>query len=364
MTWAILFMLVQDQAKIDEAVKKGCEWLLRRGDEVSKEFPWKEKITANSLVLLTLIHSKYYSKEDLKKLIDTALKEDIGSVYVAALTAMALSKIDASMYQPRIAQCGQYLVDTQCQNGQWGYNKTVLPAGTIHTGSAFSGKKTTVLKEVKLKPPKAGSGDPAGDNSHSQYAALGLRACMEANVLVPKETLERALAWWRKSQNPDGAWGYDAEGLINPNDNQGPQAYDSSSYGSMTVGAVGSICILQHLLGKEWKDDPNVAKGLKWLEQNYTVRGNPKKAHDVYYYLYALERMGVLYGTETVGPHEWYPDGAQELLRMQNDDGGWRRFPGDTQPTLDDIARTCFAILFLRRGTEPLIKSEDARVRK
>jgi hypothetical protein len=72
-----------------------------------------------------------------------------------------------------------------------------------------------------------------------------------------------------------------------------------------------------------------------------------------YYYLYGLERAGVLTGTEVFGRREWYPEGAQALLRMQGGNGSWD----------NDAWNTCFAILFLKRATRPLedVASVDYR---
>ena len=52
----------------------------------------------------------------------------------------------------------------------------------------------------------------------------------------------------------------------------------------------------------------------------------------------------MLFGTETLGSHKWYPEGAEALLALQQADGGWG----------SDID-TCFAILFLTRATRKLV---------
>jgi hypothetical protein len=76
------------------------------------------------------------------------------------------------------------------------------------------------------------------------------------------------------------------------------------------------------------------------------------------YYLYSLERFGTLYGTEAIGTHEWYVEGAKELLQTQRTDGGWVPKSGQT------VWDTCFAILFLRRATRPLVDVESVDPRK
>jgi hypothetical protein len=63
-----------------------------------------------------------------------------------------------------------------------------------------------------------------------------------------------------------------------------------------------------------------------------------------------MERVGMLYGTDRIGPHDWYPEGANHLLSTQKEGvwGGTDNFPKEVH------VDTCFAILFLRRGTAPL----------
>ncbi len=121
--------------------------------------------------------------------------------------------------------------------------------------------------------------------------------------------------------------------------------------GSMTVGGVGALCILDYMQNKDWRQDKNVLDGLQWIAKNFSVKENPnlgEKWH--YYYLYGLERAGMLFGTETIGSHKWYKEGSEYLIAAQDNDGKWNN-PVDT----------CFAILFLKRATRKLIATGDRR---
>ena len=124
----------------------------------------------------------------------------------------------------------------------------------------------------------------------------------------------------------------------------------------MTAGGVGSLVIYDYILRKDWRKDVEVKLGLTWLARNFSVSGNPgpyehgnfqenTKAQQ-YYFLYALERAGILYGTEKLGGHDWYREGSKELLDTQRLDGAW--------VSTDEHQDTCFAILFLRRATRGL----------
>jgi hypothetical protein len=72
------------------------------------------------------------------------------------------------------------------------------------------------------------------------------------------------------------------------------------------------------------------------------------------YYMYALERMGILYGTELIGTRHWYREGANAILGIQNSNGSWSKDENEWYGTTWD---TCFSILFLRRATRPLVAS-------
>jgi hypothetical protein len=65
------------------------------------------------------------------------------------------------------------------------------------------------------------------------------------------------------------------------------------------------------------------------------------------YYLYSLERVGVLYGIRLgLGDHDWYLEGALLLCRSQREDGTWVSY--DEIPVVDTSVR---ALLFLKRAT-------------
>jgi hypothetical protein len=123
----------------------------------------------------------------------------------------------------------------------------------------------------------------------------------------------------------------------------------------MTVGGIGALCIYKYFLKEDYKRDPPVLRALEWMSKNYSVRKNPGKSPGwaYLYFLYGLERCGILYGTERFGGAEWYPDGANQLLDIQKPGGDWNT----------DVLDTCFAILFLRRATAPLIYSEDRQAK-
>ena len=74
------------------------------------------------------------------------------------------------------------------------------------------------------------------------------------------------------------------------------------------------------------------------------------------YFLWSLERVGMLYDLPTIGDKEWYRWGAEILLTNQKSDGRWESAfdPKDAAKSLmpNDYPSltTAFALLFLKRS--------------
>ena len=377
-----------DQTRIDEAVKKGVSFL-KTAKTPGVSFA---KIDDTfELVFLTLVHAgvsetdaKY--QECLKKL----LEQPLDRTYSVVLQAMILEESDRVKFQPRIAQCAQFLVDNQCANGQWSYGepsayvKDVPPAKDVASGASqprsgareFSapGKKEKPKVRSKIAVKKMKEGPATGDNSNSQYAALGLRACHDAGIVLPQDVVQHARKWWIESQH--GA--DDNKGVATGGEIAAPPrgwCYSKASvcdkkhhpYASMTAGAVGALAIYDFILDMDRKKDQALKSGLAWLNGHWSVTGNEGPAEfaaapaaEYYYFLYALERAGMLLDLPAIGKHDWYQEGAKQLLDDQKADGSWVAGGGRSNSTWD----TCYAILFLKKATQRLdVVSEDKKVR-
>ncbi|MBI2931612.1 MAG: hypothetical protein HYY16_08160 [Planctomycetes bacterium] len=324
------------QREIDGAIRRAVTFLKSAGMPADRE----------ELILWTFMHagvpeSDPVFQELFRKILDSPPER----TYNVALRAMIFEQLDRVQYQGRIWQCAQFLVDNQCANGQWSYGESTDAARTVPALDARRPVATpggSVKVRIARKRPVARTraGPPEGDNSNSQYAALGLRACADAGIVVPQETLARAAQGWTESAfaKEKSSTG-EAKGWNYKDRRRDPQ----DPYPAMTAGGVGSLIIYEHLRGRDWKKNPVLRAGLNWLG-THVVWDPPD-----YYAFYALERVGVLTGVDTIGKHEWYSEGARFLLEQQLPDGSW-------QPRPDwKVADTCFAILFLRRATRTLL---------
>jgi len=379
-----------DPKRVDEAIAKGAAYL--------KATAVKDAIGLQGLpgygecpelILWTFVHARVPENDpDFVKLFNHVLSRKLERTYAVALQAMILEEVNRVKYQTRIAQCAQFLLDAQCTNGQWSYSGPVqsgVPTTALKADVATSEKAPAFdASGVRIKPKvvrrittlrKMQEGGPTGDNSNSQYAALGLRACSDAGIVIPKAVIQRAQTWWRMSQHEEEE---KRAGVATGEVAAGPAGWcyggkdhGHNAYGTMTAGAVGSVAIWNYLQDeKNWAKDPTLQRGLSWLDRHFSVSSNEgpdEHAKDtkwmVFYYLYALERAGVLANTETFGAHRWYAEGARWILAGQRGDGSWLGpLPhGDRSEGANAAWDTCFAILFLKRATRPLVASTDLK---
>ncbi|MFA5795299.1 MAG: hypothetical protein WC980_09600 [Candidatus Brocadiia bacterium] len=359
------------KGKVEDAIIRGKQVLVGLIEKLPDyKFDLKDhngmmhNMRYDEIVLYTLAHCGAMQDEEFQALLERTLENPLDRTYHVVLQAMALEAIDKQAYEARIADCAQYLVDTQCSNGQWSYGlerpsenwKKIRYGKAVVTGPDKKGptpppKDVRIIpgsgtKSVKLGNYKAIQskklGGPSGDNSNTQYAILGLRACKETQVFIPEELWKSSKKWFESTQDGEGGWGYAPNG----------DAANSPAYGSMTAGAMGSLYITKFYLGefkelKSAQEDKYIKRAMGWVIKNYTVSTNPKTDRQDYffYYLYAMERAGVFAGIEKFGGRDWYVDGCTEIVNRQESSGMWNK---------GSISDTCFAMLFLKMATKPL----------
>jgi hypothetical protein len=93
---------------------------------------------------------------------------------------------------------------------------------------------------------------------------------------------------------------------------------------------------------------------MKWLTDNFSKVAGEDKYSRAYPYstLYAIERIAVAGGTKYFGDIDWYQKGADYLVKQQYAGGNFA-------DELDmKTASTCLALLFLSRGSAPIVMSK------
>ena len=212
--------------------------------------------------------------------------------------------------------------------------------------------------------------DDRVDLSVSQYGVLGLWAAVRYGWELPAGYWQAAETAWYNWQQPDGGWSYNGAPRV-AGDAKNPIYYPTTL--SITSAGVASLYITLDALhandGVRCNGNvssPRIDAGLAFLADGlpYLLDKKPYPADPVkraaiegntgggrYYTLYGVERIGVASGFKLLGDLDWYAAGADWLLKKQNGNGSWGGGDGSLQDT-------CFALLFLSRGREPVMMNK------
>jgi len=194
------------------------------------------------------------------------------------------------------------------------------------------------------------------DNSITQYGSLALWEIAKRGLNVPARYWQMLEQRFLEMQLADGGWNYNGSG---------------PATGSMTAAGLTVLFITQDYLhakeavklGGPRKDANQAAidRGLAWFDQRFTAETNPGRDTDFYYYLYGVERVGLASGYRFFGEHDWFREGAAELIsrlcewdprtgRMR----AYERTGGNPRAGEIDTVHLAFALLFLSRGRVPV----------
>ena len=337
-SWGILAALLTipqahadiNAAQVQRSIDRGVTYLRKTQNETGG---WKEfngqSCGMSALCTLALLNCGVEKKDpDLARAMRYLRSFEPDQTYSVALQTLVYCQLGAAGDLPRIRRNVTWLVDEQIQEG--GRLGSHPGAWTYNRGQ--------------------GSGDP----SNAQFAILALGAAADRGIDVAPEVFEQALQYWTTRQKKSGGWAYQRRGTPS---------------GSMTCAGIASVIIAQGRLangsaeitgggisccgGDENEKDP-VEEGLAWLTQNFTIQGNPSSDNKMtyFYYLYALERVGRLSGRRFIGQHDWYREGAERIVALQDDFQGFWPSTGPLEPI---NATTSFALLFLSKGKRQVV---------
>ena len=273
-------------------------------------------------------------------------------VYSNGLAIIFLSELDPGKYRSELTRFAGALNNRQKPNGAWGYEGYV-----------------------------------AGDTSQTQYAALSYWELLQIGMAPSVEKVEACANWLIRTQDPSGAWGYQAK---DPG-NYEPVKQQMTTV-SMLAAGLGSTMIFGNVLGltkpgggtdaeTPTVDAPSalkrveaegkkrmrslsgngvererllsaIARGQAWFDENFSDEAI-RKSEYTSYMLYSLERYKsfeeLLTGNAPEEP-KWYQQGYEFLKKTELPEGGWDAKSGEP-------CATAFAVLFLLRSTQKSIKA-------
>jgi hypothetical protein len=311
-----------DAMQVKQSIDKAVQYLVR---QQQKDGNWSGHVSYGSgqsaLVTLALLSSGLSPKHKTVERALTYLRSRTpDSTYEVSLQTMVYCMAEPMRDMPLIQRNVAWLVEQQNARGGWGY-------GNIARGF--------------------------DDESNSQFALLALWEASRLGIEIPDPVFQKASAYWmaNRMQTRNGpaaqvAWRYDG----------GPET------GSMTCAGIASLLISDDALqfadarivndriqccgGEEGATVIDAALG--WLASNFSVSANPGGSFWLYY-MYALERVGRLTGQRFVGKHDWYREGAQQLLEAQDTTSGF--FVEGS----DNVTATALALLFLSKGKRQVV---------
>lgn len=322
-------------AEVETSIRRGVQYLQNRqlANGGWDEYP-RHEAGLSSLCTLALVNSGVpLDDPSITKATEYLRSIEPRSTYSVSLQTMAFCEIGAAEDLPRIRR-----------NVRWLEREQITVASDLAHLGAWSYFQT---------PPN--SKPLGGDPSNTQFALLALAAAEERGVTVSNEAFELAAGYWDGLQRASGGWAY---------------ANRMDPSGSMTCAGIASTIICRGRLSSgssridgntirccgEGADDEDIERGLQWLGDRFTVRSNPgprSLSQNLYYYLYALERVGRMSGRRLLGDHDWYREGAEYLLSVQDDfQGFWAGVgPGESNRSVT----TSFALLFLSKGKRQVV---------
>ncbi len=268
------------------------------------------------------------------------------NTYDLALIIVMLQRMGDRRDRPLIRTMAARLMAGQLESGGWHYT--------------CPGAELDVEKVMKDAGPKPKSG--FGDNSCTQFAVLGLWVASRTGIDIEK-TLQRVQERFEGNQTEDGGWNYAKDPKLEKQVSSPPMT--GAGLFCLAVARAWRLKETQKEGGKKESarakpeestgngassgrqtllDDATFARGLKRTGE-FAGGIGPGVGR---YFLWSVERVGVLLGLEKIGDSTWFPVGANALLKDQKEDGSWPTAWPDTDSA--GLSDTCFALLFLRRA--------------
>jgi LSD1 subclass zinc finger protein len=345
-----------EQRQIDDAIAKGV-WFLK--DSQKPSGAWGDDLPAGYAALagLTLLECGVFPSNKVVQNAAKCVRQEVLKLnntydnYQRALAILFLDRLGEYNDKDLIQYLALCLIAGQhSTQGAWHYSSPVLDRKLVPQLLTLLKDKNRSLADWRKTALKGKTYQPDGwDNSNTQFVVLALWVAQRHEVAIEKPIalLEKHFRGTQQPNRPDptgnnlnleGSWLYDANN-------------NSSAWPSMTCSGLLGLAIGHGVTtdAKEKKqkplDDPAIQSALAMLAREID-RPDEKRGPD-YYFLWSLERVGVLYDLPKIDGKDWYAWGRKVLLPRQQGDGSWAEggFYGNN-PTLN----TCFVLLFLKQA--------------
>jgi len=378
------------QARVDEALKRGVEWLLAQqreegcfGGRYQTSYPMgntaicvyallsagvkpdSEAVEKAFQYLKKLPMKRTYSVSLLLLAIDALLRRSVmeeGRLPKKWRTEVVKKFRKSPRRLRELAKdAAKWLVEAQIENGLWTYTKSKRARRT------------------------------GGDMSNTQFALLALDAALRLGIAIPKEVFKRSLNYLLKNQQKrykkfkEPFYVPAAELSIKELQSYNIRkqkdrtvviktmfvrgfGYTESrlrkdAYLTMTAAGLADLVICKGALEKahsftryKKRCDAAIRDAAAYIAKHFSVNSGLRRwatggwtrltgsnGWGDYYHLYSIGRAGTMAMLERFGGHNWYVEGAEAILKSQLGDGSWE----------NSLIDTSFALLFLARAVVP-----------
>ncbi|MEM1210179.1 MAG: prenyltransferase/squalene oxidase repeat-containing protein [Planctomycetota bacterium] len=246
--------------------------------------------------------------------------QHVGITSIAAMAFMADGHLPGrGEYGPQVQRAVDFVLDTATESGllaadtshgpMYGHGFATLMLGEAYGMTGDPRLRETLLRAVRLivNTQNHEGGwryHPVpfqADISVTICQVMALRSARNAGLSVPKETIDRAVAYVRQCQNPgDGGFRY----MLSA----GGSAFPRSAAGVATLYYAGVY------------DDEAIDLGLDYLirsGEGVVFRGG---GHYYYGHYYAAQAMYLAGGQHWA---DWFPRIRDQLVERQAEDGSW-----------------------------------------
>ena len=278
-----------------------------------------------ALTVLSLLYAgQSYQDERLRDAIDYLAAYPMGGTYAVSLRAAVWAKLPPRFQKNLEADIGWLLEGFSEKSSGWTYEQT--PNSTRR------------------------------DNSITQFGALALWEAAKRGARIDPRLWRALEERFLAMQLPDGGWNYIGDG---------------PATGSMTAAGLATLFITQDYVhgrdsiklngSRDLRHEQAIQRGLEWMNLHFSPLENPGRYSDFYYYLYGVERVGLASGRKHFGAHDWFREGAAELLqRLCQWDETTRtmtvheKIGGRGRAAKVRVRHLTFALMFLSRGRAPV----------
>ncbi len=367
--------------EVHETIDSGLAWL--RASQLAdgswrSQYGGRYPLGPTALATLTLLKGGVVADSPtVQKAFAYMRKQKLQRTYSVSVLLMALdAKYDPAKDPFDIERDSRYATTKKrlpCEENISKADKAWMRAGVKFLVDAQSG-------DGVWRYPSGGF-----DLSNTQYALLGLKAALRCGIKVPTRVWLDALRFLLDHQEKFGP-----PVIYEANEIRGRYRlswkekalargfrYVNTSQpitGSMTTAGLAGLIICQGALWKSRKftgrlrerTRTGIRDAMAWMQTFFDVTHNPIQSGSGkvvarpggywhYYYLYGLERAGILGRIRYFGDNDWYRDGAEiifrDQVRQKGSDAGYWPFATTGVGQRPSLENTCFAILFLKRAT-------------